>query len=180
MPDGRNALTRILGIDPGSRATGYGLIDERAAGAVLVAYGCIRTDMEGFPDRLKQIYDGVHRVVIEFAPDELAIEQVFMHKNADSALKLGQARGAAICGALAGGLPVYEYAARQVKQALVGKGSAEKAQVQHMVRILLGMSGALQADAADALGVALCHMHTQQTLRRISGALRSNPVADRV
>lgn len=168
-------MTRILGIDPGSRATGYGVIDERANGAVLVACGCIRTDMETFPDRLKQIYDGVHRVVVEFAPDELAIEQVFMHKNADSALKLGQARGSAICGALAAGLPVYEYAARQVKQALVGKGSAEKGQVQHMVKILLGMSGTLQADAADALGVALCHLHTQQTLRRINGGRRAVP-----
>ncbi|MBS1211580.1 MAG: crossover junction endodeoxyribonuclease RuvC [Proteobacteria bacterium] len=160
-------MTRILGIDPGSRVTGYGLIDERAAGPVLVDCGCIRTDTENFPDRLKQIYDGIHRVVVEFAPDELAIEQVFMHKNADSALKLGQARGAAICGAMAAGLPVYEYAARQVKQALVGKGAADKLQVQHMVKILLGMSGALQADAGDALGVALCHLHTQQSLRRI-------------
>ncbi|WP_045224081.1 crossover junction endodeoxyribonuclease RuvC [Methyloterricola oryzae] len=166
-------MTRILGIDPGSRATGYGVIDERANGAVLVACGCIRTDTETFPDRLKQIYDGVFRVVQDYAPHELAIEQVFMHKNADSALKLGQARGSAICGALAGGLPVFEYAARQVKQALVGKGSADKVQVQHMVRILLNMSGALQADAADALGVALCHLHTQQTLRRIQGAGRS-------
>jgi crossover junction endodeoxyribonuclease RuvC len=91
-----------------------------------------------------------------------------VHKNADSALKLGQARGAAICGVLAAGLPVYEYAARAVKQALVGKGSADKQQVQHMVKVLLKLTDELQADAGDALGVALCHIHTQQTLSRIS------------
>jgi crossover junction endodeoxyribonuclease RuvC len=92
-----------------------------------------------------------------------------MHKNADSALKLGQARGAAICAVISNRIPVYEYAARQVKQALVGKGSAEKNQVQHMVRILLGLQGKLQTDAADALGVALCHIHYQQTRKRLSG-----------
>jgi crossover junction endodeoxyribonuclease RuvC len=124
---------------------------------------------EGFPDRLKQIFEGIGEVVSEFDPDQLAIEKVFMHKNADSALKLGQARGAAICAVISNRIPVYEYAARQVKQALVGKGSAEKNQVQHMVRILLGLQGKLQTDAADALGVALCHIHYQQTRKRLSG-----------
>jgi crossover junction endodeoxyribonuclease RuvC len=161
-------MTRILGIDPGSRSTGYGVIEESVRGPILVDCGCIRTASDNFPDRLKQIYDGVHDVVSEFRPHVLAIEQVFMHKNADSALKLGQARGAAICGVLAAGLPVFEYAAREVKQALVGKGSADKQQVQHMVKVLLNLSSELQADAGDALGVALCHIHTQQTLERIA------------
>ncbi len=166
---------RILGIDPGSRSTGYGIIDSADGGPVLVACGCIRTDSESFPDRLKQIYDGVYEAVRLHRPDELAIEQVFMHKNADSALKLGQARGAAICGALAAGLPVHEYAARQVKQALVGKGSADKIQVQHMVKVLLGLNSQLQADAGDALGVALCHLHTRETHRRIEAMARKSP-----
>jgi crossover junction endodeoxyribonuclease RuvC len=160
-------VTVVLGLDPGSRRTGYGIIRDSDKGLVLIACGCIRTETDHFPERLKQIYDGVHKIALEFRPDELAIEQVFMHKNADSALKLGQARGAAICGGLAAGLPVHEYAARQVKQALVGKGSADKLQVQHMVRFLLKCSSPLQLDASDALGVALCHIHHRQTLRRL-------------
>lgn len=160
-------MTRILGIDPGSRSTGYGLIDTASRGPVLVDCGRIRTDSDNFPHRLKQIYDGIYDIVCLHQPNELAIEQVFMHKNADSALKLGQARGAAICAVLVAGLPVYEYAARQVKQAIVGKGSADKIQVQHMVKILLGLSGQLQADASDALGVALCHLHQRETTLRI-------------
>jgi len=172
-------LGRILGIDPGSRVTGYGVIDAAAKGPLLVAYGCIRTETESFPARLKQIYDGIYNVALQYGPDELAIEQVFMHKNADSALKLGHARGAAICGALAAGVAVYEYAARAVKQALVGKGSADKHQVQHMVKVLLSLSAPLQSDASDALGVALCHMHNQQTVRRIEELTR-RPGAARV
>lgn len=156
-------MTRVLGVDPGSRVTGYGIIQETPKGPVLIAYGCIRTETDNFPERLKRIYDGIHNVVREFRPDEFAIEQVFMSKNADSALKLGQARGAAICGGMTAGLPVYEYAAREVKLALVGKGSAEKSQVQHMVRFLLGVSEVLPADASDALGVAMCHIHHRQT-----------------
>ena len=166
-------MRRILGIDPGSRSTGYGIIDDQPQGPVMVVQGCIRTQSENFPERLKQIYDGVFSIAREYAPNELAIEQVFVHKNADSALKLGQARGAAICGALAAGLPVYEYAAREVKQALVGKGSADKTQVQHMVKILLGLSEPLQIDASDALGVALCHQHTQETIRRMQRMTRT-------
>jgi crossover junction endodeoxyribonuclease RuvC len=160
-------MTRVLGLDPGSRVTGYGIIHDSANGPKLVTYGCIRTETDSFPARLKQIYDGIYQVAHEYRPDELAIEQVFMHKNADSALKLGQARGAAICGGMAAGLPVYEYAAREVKLALVGKGSAEKSQVQHMVRFLLRLNEALPADASDALGVAMCHIHHRQTLRRM-------------
>ena len=165
-------MTRILGIDPGSRSTGYGLIDTRPNGPSLVACGCIRTESDTFPYRLKQIYDGIVEIVRQYQPDELAIEQVFMHKNADSALKLGQARGAALCAVLVSGLPVHEYAARQVKQAIVGRGGADKTQVQHMVKILLNLSGTLQADAGDALGVALCHLHTQETTRRIEQMTR--------
>lgn len=160
-------MTCILGIDPGSRITGYGIVEDTPQGVRYIASGSIRADAENFPERLKRIFDGVTELVEQFQPQQLAIEQVFMHKNADSALKLGQARGAAICAAQAAGLPVFEYAARQVKQAIVGKGSAEKDQVQHMVKILLGVTGTLQVDAGDALGVCLCHAHYQQTRRRI-------------
>lgn len=164
---------RILGIDPGSRVTGYAVVDDLPAGPSYVASGCVRVSTDSFPGRLKQIYDGVHEIVQSYVPDHLAIEKVFMHRNADSALKLGQARGAAICAVLVEGLAVYEYAAREVKQALVGKGGADKAQVQHMVKILLGLRGDIQVDASDALGVALCHLHHQQTERRISGSRRA-------
>ncbi|MGR9115648.1 MAG: crossover junction endodeoxyribonuclease RuvC [Gammaproteobacteria bacterium] len=160
-------MTRILGIDPGSRITGYGVIEESLGGAKYIASGVIRVNAEYFPDRLKQIYESLVKVVELYCPEQMAIEQVFMHKNADSALKLGQARGAAICAVQVAGLPVYEYAARQVKQALVGKGNAEKNQVQHMVKILLGIQGELQIDASDALGICLCHAHYQQTGRRL-------------
>lgn len=159
-------MTRVLGVDPGSRCTGYGIVHDTPKGPVMLAYGCIRTETDHFPERLKQIYDGIYSVVREFHPDELAIEQVFMSKNADSALKLGQARGAAMCGAMAAGLTVYEYAAREVKLALVGKGSADKTQVQHMVRFLLGLKEALPLDASDALGVAMCHIHHRQSQLR--------------
>ena len=160
-------MTRILGIDPGSRITGYGLIDDSAQGTRYITSGCIRIQADTFPERLKLIFDGLLEIVAEFQPDQMAIEQVFMHKNADSALKLGQARGAAICAVQTKGLPVYEYAARQVKQALVGKGNADKQQVQHMVKILLSIKGDIQTDAGDALGICLCHAHYQQTLHKM-------------
>ena len=160
-------MTLILGIDPGSRITGYGIIEEISNTPKYITSGSIRVRADYFPERLKQIFDGVSEIITEYSPDQLAIEQVFMHKNADSALKLGQARGAAICSALAKDLPVYEYAAREVKQALVGKGNAEKNQVQHMVKILLGLKGEIQVDAGDALGICLCHAHHQQTANRL-------------
>ncbi len=165
-------MTRILGIDPGSIRTGYGIIESAPQGAVLVANGCIRPKADSFPERLKQIYDGIYHIARSHVPDELAIEQVFMHKNADSALKLGQARGAAICGGLAAGLPVHEYSARQVKQALVGKGNADKAQVQHMVKILLRTQNDFDMDASDALGLAICHIHHLETQRRMQASAR--------
>lgn len=154
---------RILGIDPGSRITGYGIIESSARSYRYIASGSIRINADYFPDRLKQIFDGVLQVVEMYHPEEMAIEQVFMHKNADSALKLGQARGAAICAVQTTGLPVFEYAARQVKQAVVGKGNADKLQVQHMVKILLNIQGQLQIDAGDALGISICHAHYRQT-----------------
>lgn len=161
-------MTRILGIDPGSRITGYGIIEETIRGSSrYITSGSIKIKAESFPERLKQIFDGITEVISLYQPNEMAIEQVFMHKNADSALKLGQARGAAICASMVAGLPVAEYAARQVKQALVGKGSADKSQVQHMVKILLTLQGVLQEDAGDALGIALCHSHYQQTQQKI-------------
>ena len=161
-------MTRILGIDPGSRITGYGIIEETTRGnSQYIASGSIRVKADSFPERLKQIFDGITEVIALYQPNEMAIEQVFMHKNADSALKLGQARGAAICASMVAGLPVSEYAARQVKQALVGKGGAEKSQVQHMVKILLSLQGELQEDAGDALGISLCHSHYQQTEQRL-------------
>lgn len=166
-------MARILGIDPGSRLTGFGVIDETATGYQYVASGCLRIKGDDFPLRLKQIFAGISDIVEEYKPTEMAIEQVFMHKNADSALKLGQARGAAICAVQLFDIPVFEYAARQVKQAVVGKGSADKLQVQKMVKILLGISGELQIDASDALGISLCHANFQQTQRRLQQGVPS-------
>jgi crossover junction endodeoxyribonuclease RuvC len=158
---------RILGIDPGSRLTGFGVIEESLRGYKYIASGSIRVTAEYFPDRLKQIFKGLLEVVERYQPEQMAIEQVFMHINADSALKLGQARGAAICAVQAAGLPVFEYSAKQVKQAVVGKGNAQKLQVQHMVKILLNIQGDMQIDASDALGICLCHAHHQQTAMRL-------------
>ena len=162
---------RILGIDPGSRLTGYGIIEGTGNSYRYIASGCIRTQAEYFPDRLKEIFDGIATIVEHYQPECMAIEQVFMHKNADSALKLGQARGAAICAVQTTGLPVFEYAARQVKQAIAGKGNADKLQVQHMVKILLNLQGAMQIDASDALGISICHAHYQQTAQRLRQGL---------
>lgn len=163
---------RILGIDPGSRLTGYGVMEHSGRSFKYITSGCIRIEADYFPDRLKQIFDGLVQIVEMYQPECVAIEQVFMHKNADSALKLGQARGAAICAVQTKGLAVFEYAARQVKQAVVGKGNADKLQVQHMVKILLSIQGELQIDASDALGLALCHAHYQQTAQRLQTGMR--------
>ncbi len=157
---------RILGIDPGSRVTGYGVIEVDSNTNRYIASGCVRVQDKALPERLQEIFAGVSEIVSTYAPEQMAIEQVFMHRNADSALKLGQARGAAICAATSHDLQVSEYAARAIKQAIVGKGSASKHQVQHMVCVLLGLDSAPQADAADALAVALCHGHTFQTLAK--------------
>ena len=156
----------ILGIDPGSRITGYGIIRQTGRQLSYLGSGCIRTVVDDMPGRLKLIYAGVSEIITQFQPDFFAIEQVFMAKNPDSALKLGQARGAAIVAAVNLDLPVSEYAARQVKQTVVGTGAAEKSQVQHMVRTLLKLAANPQADAADALAIAITHCHlSQNTLR---------------
>lgn len=154
-------MARILGIDPGSLSTGYGIIDSEGQTLRHVAYGCIKTGGEDFSRRLSDIYFGIGRLVEEFSPDEVAVERAFVHKNADSALKLGQARAAAICGTLMKSLPLHEYTPKEVKLAVVGKGGAGKEQVQHMMRVLLKLKGELQADSADALAVAVCHAHSR-------------------
>jgi len=154
---------RILGLDPGSRVTGIGIIDgERLIEAQQLQLG----DGE-MPDRLGRIFSGVSAVIERWAPDAVAVETVFVNRNPAAAIKLGQARGAAICAAVRAELPVFEYAPRLIKQAVVGSGAADKAQVQHMVRVLLKSDRAYGADAADALAVALCHWHTAQTARRL-------------
>lgn len=163
-------MSIILGIDPGSRITGYGIIRSLAGGRCeYLGSGCIRTSGDTLAPKLKQIHDGVQELILQFRPDLFAIEQVFMARNPDSALKLGQARGAAIVAAVNAGLEVAEYSARQIKQAVVGIGSADKEQVQHMVCQLLKLPAKPQADAADALAVALCHTHTLQSLIRMAG-----------
>jgi len=154
----------ILGIDPGSRMTGYGVLDVSAAQPRYVDSGCIRMSQVSLDQRLAQIYAGISEVIALHRPAEFAIEQVFMSKNADSALKLGQARGAAIVCAANHGLPVFEYGPRQIKQAVTGTGAAEKSQVQHMVTHTLKLSATPQADAADALAIALTHCFARRRL----------------
>ena len=159
----------ILGIDPGSRITGYGVIKQVGGKISYLGSGCIRLGDDALPNRLNQIFDGVSQIIQQYKPDMFAIEQVFLAHNPDSALKLGQARGAAIVAATQSELPVAEYSARQIKQAVVGKGAADKNQVQHMVTYLLSLPAKPQADAADALAVALCHSHTQTSLVKLAG-----------
>lgn len=154
----------ILGIDPGSRLTGYGVIRQTGRQLTYLGSGCIRTAVDDLPTRLKRVYAGVCEIILQFQPDMFAIEQVFMARNADSALKLGQARGSAIVAAVNNDLPVFEYAARLVKQSVVGNGAADKKQVQHMVKLLLKLPASPQADAADALAIAITHAHMSQHL----------------
>ncbi|KDE38385.1 MAG: crossover junction endodeoxyribonuclease RuvC [Nitrincola lacisaponensis] len=159
----------LLGIDPGSRITGYGLINSVNGHNEYVASGCIRIREGELAERLQQVYAGVSEVIERYLPQEFAIEQVFMARNADSALKLGQARGVAIVAAANQSLPVYEYSARKVKQSVVGSGAADKTQVQQMVARLLKLPGLPQADAADALAIALCHAHARRSLISLAG-----------
>ena len=156
---------RILGIDPGSRITGYGVIEAVPAGSRHVASGRIRVEGDDMAGRLRRIADGLREVSERYRPGELAIERVFVNRNVESALKLGQARGAALVAVP--GIPVFEYAATRVKQATTGSGKASKAQVQHMVRVLLSLPETPPADEADALAVALCHAHSRDLLARI-------------
>ncbi|SDI29027.1 Holliday junction endonuclease RuvC [Pseudomonas flavescens] len=157
-------MTLILGIDPGSRITGYGVLRDTGRTCEYVASGCIRTGNGSLPERLQIVYRGISEVIRTFGPVTMGIEQVFMARNADSALKLGQARGAAIVAAMEAGLDVSEYTATQVKQAVVGSGAADKQQVQMMVMHLLKLVQKPQIDASDALGIALCHAHHRQSL----------------
>lgn len=149
---------RIMGIDPGSIVTGYGVVDVRAGRTTAVGWGTIRTEGD-HSARLKTIFERMTGIVMEFAPAEVSVERVFLHRNADSALKLGQARAAALCATFSSNLPIHEYSARHIKKAVAGFGGAEKSQVESMVRMILGIRGDLQADAADALAAAICHAH---------------------
>lgn len=158
-PTSPSLPVRILGIDPGSRVTGYGVIDVVGVKPCYVASGCIRTAEGALEQRLAQIYAGLSEVVGLHGPSQVAIERVFMAKNPDSALKLGQARGAAMVCMANHGLGLAEYAARQIKQAVTGQGGADKEQVQHMVTAILQLSASPQADAADALAIALTHAY---------------------
>jgi crossover junction endodeoxyribonuclease RuvC len=159
---------RILGIDPGSRITGYGIISVERGKARHIANGCIRTPEDAaLAERLKVIYEGVAAIIDEYEPGEMAIEKVFVNRNVDSALKLGQARGAAIVAGACHGLKVFEFTPAEVKKAIVGGGRAEKAQIQHMIRVLLNMEERAQADAADALALALCHGHSRELSARL-------------
>ena len=160
---------RIVGIDPGSQRTGVGIIDVAADGRSAHVYHTAINLLaaDDFASRLKRLFDALGEILAEYAPQEAAIERVFMAKNPDAALKLGQARGAAICALAQHGLAVSEYAAREVKQAVVGTGAGDKAQVQHMIGLLLQIPGRLQADAADALAIALAHAHTRSSVARL-------------
>lgn len=161
-------MTLILGIDPGSRKTGFGIIETFGSQSGYVASGVICLPEVSFSERLQMIFSGICEIIEEYCPQEVAVEQVFMSKSAGSALKLGQARGAAIVAATSHQLAVSEYEARKVKQSVVGSGGADKIQVQHMVKALLKLSALPQEDAADALAVALCHGNTRQHMIAVS------------
>lgn len=162
--------TRVLGLDPGLRVTGFGLVDTLGQQLRYVASGCIKTPGGELPGRLKVLLDGVREVIATYQPDEVAVEKVFVNVNPQSTLLLGQARGAVICGAVSCDIAVFEYTALQVKQAVVGHGKAHKDQVQHMVQRLLSLTEAPQSDAADALACAICHAHGGQGLGALSTA----------
>jgi len=152
---------RVLGIDPGSRVTGYGIIDKEGNRLIHVDNGAIFTDSHrDFPMRLQRIYRGLTQIISQYRPDAVAVENIFFATNVQSALKLGQARGAAIVAGVNAGLPVFEYTALQVKQAVVGHGRADKQQVQKMLKVLLNLPEIAQEDASDALATAVCHAHS--------------------
>ena len=159
---------RILGLDPGSRRTGFGLLDVRGPDCLHVAHGCVQPLGESLASRLRSIFEAVQALVAEHRPDEIAVERVFVSRNVDSAMKLGQARGAALS-AVPHGTAVFEYAPREIKLAVVGSGGAEKEQVAHMIRALLSLSARPQSDAADALAVAMCHAHSRRLALLVAG-----------
>jgi crossover junction endodeoxyribonuclease RuvC len=160
MTDPRIPRHRILGIDPGSRNTGFGVIDSDGHHSVCVASGCIRVGEHPWPDRLGLIFDRVTAIVEEYRPHEMAVEQLIFARDPTAALKIGQARGAVLCAGLKGGAIVHEYSPKSVKLAVVGSGGADKSQVQHMVRVLLSLPELPGEDEADALAIALCHAHS--------------------
>ena len=163
---------RILGIDPGSRKTGYGVIEIEGNRNWHIAHGAIDTGDGDLPEKLMLIFEGINEVIRLHQPQEAAVEKVFVKLNVSSALILGQARGAAICAAAQTKLLIHEYAPAQIKQAIVGNGRAEKSQIQHMVKILLKLSELPQPDAADGLACALCHAHQRTFSQRVTQALR--------
>jgi crossover junction endodeoxyribonuclease RuvC len=159
---------RILGIDPGTRVTGYGVVEKRGNRLLHIDNGALYTRSdEELAFRLKTIHDGLSRIIREYAPEAVAVEQIFVAKNALSALKLGHARGAALLAGMNAGLPVFEYSALQVKNAVVGYGRAAKLQVQQMVRALINLPEIAQEDASDALAVAICHAHSMDLGSRL-------------
>lgn len=162
-------MIRILGIDPGSCITGYGIVDCEGNHLRHVGNGSIHTGNSDQAEKLRLIFTELTTVIDSQSPAEIAIERIFMNRNADSAIKLGQARGVAIVACSVQKLPVNEYSANQIKQALVGRGHATKSQIQHMVKVLLNLREAPQADAADALAVAICHAHTRSSLQHVAG-----------
>ena len=163
-------MTLVIGIDPGSRITGFGIVSYSDNKFNYIDSGCIRTCASKKPDpsvsdRLKIIYSSIDELIDKYKPNQMAIEQVFVNKNVQSALKLGQARGAAMVSGAMNNLEVFEYAPRQIKQAVVGTGAADKSQVQHMVTQILQLSKTPQADAADALAIAICHLNNISSCR---------------
>ena len=164
-------MIRILGIDPGSRYTGFGIIESDGIKSRYIHSGYIKVKGDELPEKLGHIFAEVSAIIKEWQPEVMAVEQVFVGKNVDSALKLGQARGAAICAGVSVGLAVGEYTPRTIKKAVVGRGSADKEQIQEIMRIILKLTDKLQSDEADALAVALCHAHNNtrlgQTLKQI-------------
>jgi len=152
---------RILGLDPGSRRTGFGVIECRGSDYKHVAHGCIVVAGLELAERLRRIFEALTVLISEHGPGEIAVERVFVNRNVESALKLGQARGAALC-AVPEGVPVFEYAPRAIKLALVGSGAAEKSQVGHMIKTLLHLNEKISPDASDALAIAVCHAHTRR------------------
>ncbi len=167
-------MLRIIGIDPGSRFTGVGIIDTHNQKIQHVHHETVKCGDGDFPERLKIIFVEVNNLIKQYQPTEMAIETVFMSKNANAAIKLGQARGAAICATVINDIIVHEYAPKAIKQAVVGKGGADKTQVQYMVKLLLNMTEKVQNDASDGLAVAICHANNRWAQQRLVNNNTSN------
>jgi crossover junction endodeoxyribonuclease RuvC len=164
---------RILGIDPGTRFTGYGMLEQQGNRLIHLDNGAIQTrSSQPLAERLHTIHRELGRIIACYAPQVVAVEQIFLAKNALSALKLGHARGVALLAGTIAGLPVFEYSALQVKSAVVGYGKADKEQIQQMVRVLLALPEIAQEDASDALVVAICHAHSHQLASRLQRSAR--------